>query len=153
MINNCMDNSNNDRPEGWGSRGPKPKQPTAATILGLPVGRDKTVVPQDQVQDLAALGLLNKEIANFFGVTEDAISRNFAAELVKGREMMKIKLRRAMFKNACEHMNAAVQIFLAKNILGMSSEPIDSSANAPLPWTESDTTSVEIGELHDEENS
>jgi hypothetical protein len=147
-----MDNSNNDRPEGWGSRGPKPKQPTEATIIGLPVGRDKTVVPPDQVLELAQLGLVNKEIANFFGVTEDAISRNFAAELVKGREMMKIKLRRAMFKNACDHMNAAVQIFLAKNILGMSSEPMDSSANTPLPWNETDDTLVEIGEEHDEEN-
>lgn len=132
--------------------GPKPKQPTETTILGLPVGRDKTVVPQEQVLELAALGLLNKEIANFYGVTEDAISRNFAAELVKGREMMKIKLRRAMFKNACTNMNAAVQIFLAKNLLGMSSEPAMGEGSAPLPWVEAEENSVEIGETTDEEN-
>lgn len=133
-------------------RGPKPKQPTEGIIMGLPVGRDKTVVPQDQVEELATLGLTNREIANFYGVKEDAIARNFADELTKGRELMKIKLRRAMFKNACVNMNAAVQIFLAKNILGMSDSPINSEANAPLPWNEADTTTIEIGE-EDEENS
>jgi hypothetical protein len=134
-----------------GKTGPKPKAPTEGTIVGLPVGRDNTIVPQDQVEELAALGCNNKEIANFFGVKEDAISRNFAAELVKGREVMKIKLRRAMFKNACSNMNAAVQIFLAKNLLGMTSEPAQGEGSAPLPWVESDNT-VEIGEPHDEEN-
>jgi len=132
--------------------GPKPKEPTEGTILGLPVGRDKTVVPQEQVEELAALGCNNKEIANFFGVKEDAIARNFAAELVKGREVMKIKLRRAMFKNACINMNAAVQIFLSKNILGMTDQPIQSESNAPLPWNEADNETIEIGEEHDEEN-
>ena len=64
---------------------------------------------------------------------------------------MKIKLRRAMFKNACGNMNAAVQIFLAKNLLGMTSEPAQGEGSAPLPWVESDNT-VEIGEPQDEEN-
>jgi hypothetical protein len=49
---------------------------------------------------------------------------------------MKVKLRRAMFKNACEHMNAAVQIFLSKNILGMADVPVNSAGNEPLPWTD-----------------
>jgi hypothetical protein len=132
--------------------GPKPKQPTEGTILGLPVGRDKTIVPQDQVEELATLGCNNKEIANFFGVTEDAISRNFAAELIKGREVMKIKLRRAMFKNACVNMNAAVQIFLSKNILGMTDQPMAGESNTPLPWNEADESTLEIGEETDEEN-
>ena len=130
--------------------GPKPKQPTEGTICGLPVGRDNTIVPQDQVLELASLGCNNKEIANFFGVKEDAIARNFAAELVKGREVMKIKLRRSMFKNACQNMNAAVQIFLAKNVLGMASEPTSGESNTPLPWNETDETSLELGEEYDE---
>lgn len=118
--------------------GPKPKELTEGTILGLPVGRDKKVVPPDQVQELAELGCNNTEIANFYGVTEDAISRNFAAELVKGRELMKIKLRRAMFKNACTNMNAAVQIFLAKNMLGMADSPVNTADKEPLPWSDNE---------------
>jgi hypothetical protein len=117
-------------------RGPKPKELTEATILGLPVGRNKKVVPPDEVQKLAALGCKNIEIANFFGVTEDAISRNFAAELTKGREELKITLRRAMLNNACQNNSAAVQIFLAKNILGMSDTPVNTEDKKPLPWSD-----------------
>lgn len=120
--------------------GPKPKELTEGTVIGLPVGRDKKIVPPTQVQELASLGCRNVEIANFFGVTEDAISRNFAAELLKGREELKISLRRAMLKNACQNMNAAVQIFLSKNILGYQDQPQNSEDDKPLPWTDETTS-------------
>ena len=123
--------------------GPRPKELVETTLMGLPVGRDKTVVPPDQVYELAAIGCDDREIARFFGVKEDTLRYNFADELAKGREFVKIRLRRAMFKNACDHMNAAVQIFLAKNILGMTSEPTQSEANEPLPWNESDTVEMD----------
>lgn len=124
-----------------GKTGPKPKELTEGYYLGLPVGRDNTVVPPDMVQELAALGCLDKEIANFFGVKDDTLRRNFADELVKGREEMKVKLRKAMFHNACSNMNAAVQIFLAKNILGMSDNGM-STSNEPLPWSDDDVDTV-----------
>jgi hypothetical protein len=134
-------------------RGPKPKQLKQGNILGLEVGRgdNKQIVPPDQVYELAAIGCTDNEISNFFGIKPDSLRRNFAAELLKGREYVKIRLRRSMFKNACDHMNAAVQIFLAKNILGMTSEPIDSESNAPLPWNESDET-VKIDEYDEDLN-
>lgn len=118
------------------------KEPVVGEIEGLPIGRDKTVVPPDMVQELAALGCSNREIANFFGVHESNISRHFAANLTKGREEMKITLRRAMFKNACVNMNAAVQIFLAKNMLGMTDQPLLTESNAPLPWTDEEDDDV-----------
>ena len=131
--------------------GPRPKELVETTILGKPVGRDKTVVPPDQVYELAAIGCNDGEIARFFGVKEDTLRYNFAEELAKGREFVKIRLRQAMFKNACSNMNAAVQIFLAKNILGMSSEPMDAEGNAPLPWNENTDTEIELEEHSDEE--
>lgn len=132
--------------------GPKPKQIVTGEIEGIQCGWDKTVVPPEQVYDLAVLGLTNKEIGNFYNVNENTIARNFVAELQKGREMTKIKLRRAMMKNATEHMNAAVQIFLAKNVLGMTDQPIGTEANKPLPWNEEDT-GIEIEEdIVDEES-
>lgn len=129
--------------------GPKPKTLTEGVIEGIPVGRDKTVVPPEQVYELAALGCRDIEIANFFGVNENSLRYNFKAELTKGREELKITLRRAMLKNATVNMHAAVQIFLAKNILGMSDSPLDSEANAPLPWVETDE--VEIDSDQDQE--
>jgi DNA-directed RNA polymerase specialized sigma24 family protein len=126
------------------------KKPVKGEIEGLPIGRDKTVVPPDMVQELAALGCSNREIANFFGVHETNISRHFAANLTKGREELKITLRRAMLKNACVNMNAAVQIFLAKNILGMTDQPLQTEANAPLPWTDDEDDDFEVTEEHKE---
>lgn len=133
--------------------GPKPKELVEGTIEGLPVGRDKTVVPPDQVYELAALACTDKDIARFFGIKEDTLRYNFAAELVKGRESLKISLRRAMVKNAIANMNVTMQIWLSKNILGMSDSPMDGEANAPLPWREDTDDQVEIGEETDEENT
>ena len=127
-----------DSPTSKGKTGPKPKQLTEKIVLGLPVGRDKKIVPPEEVYKLAALGCKNTEIADWFGVTEDAISRNFAAELTKARSAVKISLRRAMLNNACQNNNAALQIFLAKNFLGMSDSPLDSEANQPLPWSDNE---------------
>lgn len=127
---------NDIRPQGWGSRGPAPKTLTTGEIEGIKCGWDGVVIPPDQVFDLAQLGLNNKEIGRFYNVSDATIARNFVAELQKGREMTKIKLRRAMMKNACDHMNAAVQIFLAKAVLGMTETTADSQA--PLPWVEGD---------------
>ena len=125
-----------DNPTSKKKTGPKPKQLTEKVVLGLPVGRDKTIVPPEEVYKLAALGCKVSEIADWFGVKEDAIARNFAEELTKGKSAVRISLRRSMLNNACQNNSAAVQIFLAKNLLGMSDSPVDSEANAPLPWND-----------------
>ena len=138
-----------------GKTGPKPKQLKERVTLGLEIGRgeNKNIVPPDEVYKLAAIGCTNAEIAAFFEVQQDTLQRNFASELTKGREWSKIRLRKAMFNNACENMHASVQIFLAKNLLGMSDNPIDSEANTPLPWNELDNSDVEIEEYNEENNN
>ena len=112
------------------------KKLVEGTIEGYPIGRDKKIVPPDEVQKLAALGCSNRDIANFFGIEESNVSRHFAAFLTKGREDLKIALRRAMLNNACQNNNAAVQIFLAKNLLGMSDIPTNTEDKKPLPWSD-----------------
>ena len=119
-----------------GKTGPKPKELVTAEYLGIPVGRNKVVIDPEEVEKLAALGCRDTEIANFFGIQYDTLRNNFSEQLTKGREDLKITLRRAMLNNACKNMNAAVQIFLAKNILGMSDTPVDSDSNKPLPWSD-----------------
>jgi hypothetical protein len=40
-----------------------------------------------------------------------------------------------MMQNAIEHRNPTIQIFLAKNMLGMSDQGMTTGDdNAPLPW-------------------
>jgi hypothetical protein len=117
--------------------GPKPKELVEGTIEGLLIGRDKKIVPPAQVEELAALGCTDRDIANFFGVKEDTLRYNFAENLIKGREDLKISLRRSMLK-AAHGGNAAVLIFLAKNMLGMSDTPVNSDDNKPLPWNDNE---------------
>jgi len=114
----------------------KEKQLVEGVIEGYPIGRDKKIVPPDEVQKLAALGCSNRDIANFFGIEESNVSRHFAAFITKGREEVKIALRRAMLDNACRNHSAAVQIFLAKNLLGMSDVPVNTEDKKPLPWND-----------------
>jgi hypothetical protein len=123
------------RPPG-AKTGPKPKEMVEGTYMGIPVGRDKKIIDPEEVQKLAALGCRDTEICDFFGVAESSLRYNFSANLIKGREELKITLRRAMLNNACKNMNAAVQIFLAKNILGMQDTPINSDDKKPLPWSD-----------------
>ena len=59
--------------------------------------------------------------------------RHFKAELTKGRESLKHSLRRAQIKVALGG-NATMLIWLGKNLLGQSDQPLDTSGNEPLPW-------------------
>ena len=107
-------------------------------VEGKLIGRNNVVIPPEEVEDLAALGCTNVDIANWFGVTEQAIRYNFSENLTKGRESLKISLRRAMLKNACVNLNAAVQIFLAKNMLGMSDNGMNTDTAKVLPFSDDD---------------
>jgi hypothetical protein len=119
--------------------GNKPKQLVAVEVYGYEVGRGRNkrvVVPQD-VYNLAAIGCNDREIARWFDMDENTLRYNFSDIMLKGREDLKHTLRRAMLKNALGG-NAALQIFLAKNMLGMSDNPLDSDDNKPLPWNDND---------------
>jgi hypothetical protein len=107
-------------------------------VTGLVIGRNKVVVPPEEVEDLASLGCTDRDIANWFGVDENTLRYSFSDYLLKGRENLKISLRRAMLKNACVNLNAAVQIFLAKNMLGMSDNGMVNDGSKVLPFTDED---------------
>lgn len=125
-------------------------------VPGIIVGRNKTVVPPEEVEDLASLGCTDRDIANWFGVDENTLRYNFSDYLLKGRENLKITLRRAMLKNACVNLNAAVQIFLAKNMLGMSDTGMNTDTAKVLPFTDDDDdvkpTEEQINEMKQEYN-
>lgn len=117
------------------------------TVTGLVVGRNKIVVPPAEVEDLAALGCTDRDIARWFGIDENTLRYSFSDNLVKGRENLKISLRRAMLKNACVNLNAAVQIFLAKNMLGMSDNGMTTDNSKVLPFTDNDDDQVSEADL------
>jgi len=117
--------------------GNKPKQLVAVEVYGYEVGRGnrKRVVTPHDVYELAAIGCNDMEIARWFDINEATLKYNFKDILAKGREDVKMSLRRAMLKNALGG-NAVMQIWLSKNMLGMSDNPVNNDANQPLPWTD-----------------
>lgn len=117
--------------------GPKPKQLKAIEVYGYEVGRGnrKKVVSPEQIYELAAIGCSDSEIARWFDIAETTLKYNFSEILAKGREDVKMSLRRAMLKNALNG-NAVMQIWLSKNMLGMSDNPTHADDAKPLPWTE-----------------
>ena len=117
--------------------GPQPKKLVAVEVWGYEVGRGmrKRVVTPQEVFKLAALGCSDKEIAVWFDVPYDTLRYNFTDIMAKGRQEMKTALRNAMFKNALSG-NAALQIFLAKNLLGMSDNPSNTDDKRALPWND-----------------
>ena len=126
-----------EEPRDPSKTGNKPKQLVAVEVFGYEVGRGRTkriVIPKD-VYNLAVIGCNDREIARWFDVDENTLRYNFSDVIEKGREDLKHSLRRAMIKNALGG-NAALQIFLAKNLLGMSDTPGNTEANTPLPWSE-----------------
>ena len=123
--------------------GNKPKQLVAVEVYGYEVGRGnrkRVVAPQD-VYELAAIGCSDSEIARWFDIAENTLKYNFRDILAKGREDVKMTLRRAMLKNALNG-NAVMQIWLSKNMLGMSDNPTHADDAKPLPWNE-DTDGTE----------
>ena len=107
------------------------------TKEGLIVGRgkNKTVIDPKEVEKLAELHCSMQEMADFFQVPRETLKYNFRDIITKGKERTKQRLRQAQIKLALSG-NATMLIWLGKNMLNQSENPVDSSANAPLPWNE-----------------
>jgi len=79
-------------------------------------------------QSLMRIGLPQKQLAFFWKVDEDTITNwkakypAFSDALKKGEADRNVTLLSAMFRNATEKDSPALQIFLAKNWLGMKDQ-------------------------------
>lgn len=113
----------------------KPRKTGTKTVEGVVVGRDKTVIPPEEVYKLAQIGCKDIEIADWFGIDNNTLRYNFSAELTKGREHLKQSLRRAQLEVALKG-NAVMLIWLGKQYLGQSDSPLDSADTQILPWSQ-----------------
>ena len=137
MEENQEDTSTSNKPK---RTGPKPKELIKVEVMGYEVGRGKTkrIVFDNDVFKLAAMGCTDREIALWFDMSESTLRYNFSAIMEKGRTQLKQSLRQAMLYNAITNNNAAVQIFLAKNLLGMSDQGMSTDQNQILPYSDDD---------------
>lgn len=80
-------------------------------------------VDAEEVFKLAQIGCKTNEIADWFGVSRDTIERKFAAELTKGRLLVRQSLRRWQLE-AAKKGNVAMLIWLGKQMLGQTDTPM-----------------------------
>lgn len=104
---------------------------------GLVVGRgdNKRVIPPDEVYKLAQLYCSYQEIADWFEIPRETLKYNFRDLIQKGYNSTKQGLRRAQIEVALKG-NVSMLIWLGKNMLGQSDNPMESGENQPLPWTD-----------------
>jgi len=119
-------------PKKTGSRKTSTKE-----VEGVVVGRDKKVIPPEEVYRLAAMGCKDKEIAEWFGINDNTLRFNFSVELLKGRQNLHNSLRQKMIETALNG-NVVMLIYLSKNWLGMSDNGTVTNDD-PLPWNEGAT--------------
>ncbi len=99
-------------------------------------GRKKIDLDESQIQRLAEIHCNWKEIAYIMGVSVDTLKRNYTESVEMGKAMGKIQLRRAQWRNAVEKDNVTMQIWLGKNVLGQSDNPISDDSSQILPWND-----------------
>jgi hypothetical protein len=89
-----------------------------------PVGRPKLDLNPELIEDLAGIGCTMIEIAKICKCSVDTLERNFADVIEKGREEMKMSLRRKQLKVANEgskdkeSASVTMLIWLGKQYLG-----------------------------------
>jgi len=108
------------------------------TVVGRVIGRNKTVIPEEQVAYLAGIHCTNKEIADFFDVPLQTLVDNFRDILTKNRLITKQRLRKAQLDLALKG-DKTMLIWLGRNMLGQTENPIDAGDDKVLPWTTTDT--------------
>ena len=83
------------------------------------------------VESLAAIGCTVAEIAAFCGCSKDTLERRYAALIQKGRENMKLSVRRMQYQSA-QGGNVTMQIWLGKQYLGQSDRNDITSGGDPI---------------------
>ena len=108
------------------------------TVVGRVIGRKKTVIPEEQVAELSKLHCTNQEMADFFDVPLQTFVDNFRDIITKGRLQTNQRLRQAQLKLALNG-DRSMLIWLGKNILGQSDQPINKDSTQVLPWLDEAT--------------
>ena len=108
------------------------------------VGRPKINIDLDIVGNLASIGCTQEEIASVVGVSARTLQRNYAEIIDRFKNKGKASLRKKMWDKAIKKDNTNMQIFLSKNVLGMSDKVQQTNVTEPLPLIiEADVESVD----------
>lgn len=87
-------------------------------------GKPRACISPEEVYELAKLHCTLDEMAKWFKIPLQTLQINFADEIAQGREYGKQRLRRKQFEVAMEG-NPTMLIWLGKNMLGQSDQPVN----------------------------
>ena len=97
------------------------------------VGRPRIKLDIEILKNLASIGCPTYEIASVLGVSARTLERNYAEIIDTYREKGKSSLRKKMWDKAIKKDNTLMQVFLSKNVLGMSDKVQQTNITEPLP--------------------
>ena len=97
------------------------------------VWRPRAKVDLEILKNLASIGCPNYEIASVMNVSARTLKRNFAEIIDQYKQKGKASLRKKMYDKAVKKDNTMMQIFLSKNLLGMSDKVQQTNVTEPLP--------------------
>ena len=103
--------------------------------IGKLVGRDDHAILSEDVRKLAAAGLTNINIADYFDISVGQLVQSFEKQLIQGRVSLSTKLRIKQIEIAMGG-NTTMLIFLGKNYLGQSEMSREIITKSPLPWND-----------------
>jgi len=107
------------------------------TVTGRVIGRNKIVIPEEEVAQLSQYHCTNKEMADFYGVPLQTFMDNFRDIIDKNRLVTKQRLRKTQLDLALKG-DKTMLIWLGRNILGQTENPVSSDNNQVLPWLDDD---------------
>ena len=114
------------------------------------VGRPKIILDIEILKKLASIGCPTYEIASVLGVSARTLERNYAEIIDTYREKGKSSLRKKMWDKAIKKDNTLMQVFLSKNVLGMSDKVQQTNVTEPLPLIiDGKVEDVEVGNCLD----
>lgn len=99
-------------------------------------GQPKKDIDLELVYALAKIHCTEQEIANIVGCHVSTISRRCSDLIARARDEGRMSLRRAMYHKALNESNVVMQIFMAKNWLGMADSPVSATTAKILPWND-----------------
>jgi len=106
------------------------------TVKGIIIGQgdNKAVIDIEEVKKLAALHLTYKDMAQFFGCKEMTFRDNFRSIVEQSRQKTKQRVMEAMLESAIVKQNPTILVWVSKNLLNWTDQPINTDTNQVLPW-------------------
>lgn len=99
------------------------------------VGRPKIELDEELLYKLATIHCTMNEMVDIMGVSKDTLKNNFSHIIDKGKADGKMRLRRKQVEVAMSG-NHTMLIWLGKQLLSQSENPMNTDDTKILPWSD-----------------